>query len=89
MNKDLLCQKQTFLKEKQDFVCKKCESYTFQIVKLKRVIERYEKGQIGLEGLLSQQRYPNDKSGIGYSKVNKLSSNKTIFVKASNQSKTK
>ena len=52
---------------------------------MKRVIERYEKGQIGLEGVLSQQRYSNDKSGLGYSKFSKPSTNKTIFVKASDQ----
>ena len=71
--------------QKQNFVCNKCESLSFQIVQLKRVLERYEKGQIGLEGVLSQQRYSNDKSGLGYSKFSKPSSNKTIFVKASDQ----
>ncbi|XP_050882935.1 uncharacterized protein LOC127086256 [Lathyrus oleraceus] len=71
--------------QKQNFVCNKCESLSFQIVQLKRVLERYEKGQIGLEGILSQQRYSNDKSGLGYSKFSKPSSNKTIFVKASDQ----
>ncbi|XP_050914601.1 uncharacterized protein LOC127129463 [Lathyrus oleraceus] len=68
--------------QKQNFVCNKCESLSFQIVQLKRVLERYEKGKIGLEGVLSQQRYSNDKSGLGYSKFSKPSSNKTIFVKA-------
>ena len=38
-----------------------------------------------MEGVLSQQRYSNDKSGLGYSKFSKPSSNKTIFVKASDQ----
>ena len=60
--------------QKQNFVCKNCDSLSFQIVQLKRVIERYEKGQIGLEGVLSQQRYSNDKSGLGYSKFSKPSS---------------
>jgi hypothetical protein len=71
--------------QKQNFVCNKCESLSFQIIQLKRVLERYEKGQIGLEGVLSQQRYSNDKSGLGYSKFSKPSSNKTIIVKASDQ----
>ena len=39
-----------------------------------------------MEGVLSQQRYSNDKSGLGYSKFSKPISNKTIFVKASDQS---
>ena len=76
MNKDFECQKHNFLKEKQNFVWKYCESYTFQIVQLKRVIERYEKGKIGLDGLLSQQRYSNYKSRVGYSRSNKSSVNK-------------
>ena len=38
-----------------------------------------------MEGVLSQQRYSNDKSGLGYSKFSKPSTNKTIFVKASEQ----
>ena len=69
----------------KNFACTKCESLAFQIVQLKRVLERYEKGQVGLENVLSQQRYSNDKSGLGYSKFSKPSSNKTIFVKASDQ----
>ena len=87
MEKDFKEEKQKSSDEqKQNFVCKNCDSLSFQIVQLKRVIERYEKGQIGLEGVLSQQRYSNDKSGLGYSKFSKPSSNKTIFVKASDQS---
>ena len=39
-----------------------------------------------MEGVLSQQRYSNDKSGLGYSKFSKPSPNKTIFVKDSDQS---
>ena len=50
------------------------------------IIERYEKCQIWLEGVLSQQRYSNDKSRLGYSKFSKLSPNKSIFVKVSDQS---
>lgn len=74
-------------KQKENFVCNTCESLTLQIVQLKRIIERYEKGQIGLEGVLSQQiRYSNDKSGLGYSKFSKPSSSTTIFVKDSDQS---
>ena len=36
-----------------------------------------------MEAVLIQQRYSNDKSGLGYSKFSKPSSNKIIFVKAS------
>ena len=80
-------EKQSFLeKEKQNFTCKECDSLSFQIVQLKRVIERYEKGQVGLDNILSQQRYSNDKSGLGYSKFDKSSTSKTIFVKAIDQS---
>lgn len=86
MEKDFRDEKQKLISEqKQNFVCNNCESLSFQIVQLKRVLERYEKGQIGLESILSQQRYSNDKSGLGYSKFSKSSSNKTIFVKASDQ----
>ena len=87
MEKDFKEEKQKLSDEqKWNFVCKNCESLSFKIVQLKRVIERYEKGQIGLEGVRSQQRYSNDKSGLGYSKFSKPSSNKTIFVKAGDQS---
>ena len=89
MTKDFDLQKQNFIKEKENFACSKCESNVFQIVQLKRVIERYEKGQIGLEGLLSQQRYPNDKRGLGYVNTKKPSNNPTVFVKASNSSNPK
>ncbi|XP_050895369.1 uncharacterized protein LOC127101987 [Lathyrus oleraceus] len=78
--------KNNFKDEKEEliknFACIKCESLAFQIVQLKRVIERYEKGQIGLEHVLSSQRYSNDKSCLGYSNFAKQTSNKTIFVKA-------
>ncbi|CAJ2638078.1 unnamed protein product [Trifolium pratense] len=72
--------------EKQKFTCKECDSLSFQIVQLKRVLERYEKGQVGLDNILSQQRHSNDKSGLGYSKFDKPSTNKTIFVKEIDQS---
>src|ERR1044072_5748785 len=86
MEKDFKDEKQKIISEqKQNFVYNNCESLSFQIVQLKRVLERYEKGQIGLESILSQQRYSNDKSGLDYSKFSKSSSNKTIFVKASDQ----
>ncbi|KAK2402034.1 gag-protease polyprotein [Trifolium repens] len=80
-------EKQSFFeKEKQNFTCKECDSLSFQIVQLKRVIERYDKGQVGLDNILSQQRYSNDKSGLGYSKFDKPCTSKTIFVKAIDQS---
>ena len=85
IEKDVNDEKQKMISEKQNFVCKNCESLSFRIVQLKRVLERYEKGQIGLEGVLSQQRYSNDKSGLGYSKFSKPSTSKTIFVKAKDQ----
>lgn len=53
---------------------------------MKRVLERYEKGKIGLDFVRSQQRYSNEKSGFGYSKFDKPSCSKTIFIKASDQS---
>lgn len=83
--KNIENEKQKLMDEKQSLVCKNCESLSFQIVQLKRVLERYEKGQIGLEEILKHQRYSNDKSGLGYSKFSKPSINKTIFVKASEQ----
>src|SRR4051812_21059267 len=70
--------------QENSVACKNCESLSFQIVQIKRVLERYEKGQIGLEGVLRQQRLPNDKSGLGYAK-SKPSTSKTIFVKAGEQ----
>ncbi|KAK2423291.1 rust resistance kinase Lr10 [Trifolium repens] len=80
-------EKQNLLeKEKQNFTCKECDSLSFQIVQLKRVLERYEKGQVGLDNILSQQRRSNNKSGLGYSKFDKPSTSKTIFVKAIDQS---
>ncbi|KAK2422681.1 gag-protease polyprotein [Trifolium repens] len=80
-------EKQSFLeKEKQNFTSKECDSLSFQIVQLKRVIERYEKGQVGLNNIISQKRYSNDKSGLGYSKFDKPSTSKTMFVKAIDQS---
>lgn len=39
-----------------------------------------------MDDVLSQQRYANDKSGLGYFKINKSSSSKTVFVKASDKS---
>ncbi|XP_050914784.1 uncharacterized protein LOC127129688 [Lathyrus oleraceus] len=82
MKNNLKDEKEELIK---NFACTKCESLAFQIVQLKRVIERYEKGQIGLEHVLSSQKYSNDKSGLGYSNFAKQTSNKTIFVKAKEQ----
>ena len=39
-----------------------------------------------MDNVLRKQRFSNDKSGLGYSKVNKPCTSKTIFVKASDQS---
>ncbi|XP_050878843.1 uncharacterized protein LOC127082659 [Lathyrus oleraceus] len=82
MKNNLKDEKEELIK---NFACTKCESLDFQIVQLKSVIERYEKGQIGLEHVLSSQRYSNDKRGLGYSNFDKQTSNKTIFVKAKEQ----
>lgn len=49
------------------------------------MIKKYEKGQIGLENVLSRQRYSNDKCGFEFSKFDKPSTSKTIFVKDSTQ----
>lgn len=57
IEKDVNDEKQKMISEKQNFICKNYESLSFQIVQLKRFLERYEKGQIGLEGVLIQQRY--------------------------------
>lgn len=38
-----------------------------------------------MKGILSRQRYSNDKSGHGYSKFDKLSTSKFLFVKESDQ----
>lgn len=87
MKKDFKVEKLNLVDEQQhNFSCKECESLSLQIVQLKRVLERYEKGKIWFDGVLSRQRNSNDKSGLGYSKVSNASYNKTIFVKASNQS---
>ncbi|CAJ2660665.1 unnamed protein product [Trifolium pratense] len=87
MEKNFENEKQSYIeREKQNFTCKECDSLSFQIVQLKRVLERYEKGQVGLDNILSQQRFSNDKSGLGYSNFDKPSTSKTIFVKAIDQS---
>lgn len=87
MEKDFEVEKQNYVeKQENSFTCNECQSLSFQIVQLKRVLKRYEKGKIGLEGALSQQIYSNDKTRLGYSKFDKPSSSKTIFVKASDQS---
>jgi hypothetical protein len=43
IEKDVDDEKQKMISEKQNFVCKNCESLSFQIVQLKMVLERYEK----------------------------------------------
>lgn len=66
--------------------CNKCQEPESKIVELNQVIKNYEKGQIGLEDLLSRQRYSNNKIGFGFSNLYKPSTNKTIFIKASTTS---
>jgi peptidoglycan hydrolase CwlO-like protein len=41
--KDFENEKQKMISEKKNFVCLKCESLSFQIVQLKRVLEMYDK----------------------------------------------
>lgn len=48
MGNNFKVEKQNFLeKEKQNLTCKNCDSLSFQIVQLKRLLERYAKGQVG------------------------------------------
>lgn len=71
------------LENVKDSVCNKCLEYESKIVDLNQVIKRYEKGQIGLEEVLSRQRCSNNKNGLGFSNFQSPSPNKTVFVKAS------
>lgn len=43
---------------------------------------KFEKCQIGLENVLRNQRYSNDKCGLDFSNLDKPNTTKTIFVKA-------
>lgn len=64
--------------------CNKCMSPEVNIIELNQVIYKYEKDQLGLEIVLINQIYTNDKSQLGYSKFYKPSSSKkTIFVRSS------
>lgn len=76
-----------FEKEKQNFVCKSCASLKVQVGQLKGVIERYEKGEVGLKKLSKRQKNSNDKNGIGYSNFHKSRTSKTISVKEKDQSR--
>lgn len=46
------------------------------------MIKKYETCQIGLENVLSSQRYSSNKCGIHFSNFDKSSASQTIFVKA-------
>lgn len=61
-----------------------CNSLVLNVVELNQVIGKFEKGWLGLESILCKQRYTNDTSGLWYSKFNRTSSIKTIFVKSIN-----
>lgn len=69
----------------KNLACNKCQSHEFKIVKVNQVLKKYQKGQIGLENVLSRQRYSNAKYGFGWSKFDKPSMSKTIFVKVRNK----
>lgn len=69
----------------KDLTCNKCETLEQKIIELDRVLKKYDKGQLGLENFLTKQKYFNDKSGLEYSKFNKPSTIKIIFVKARNK----
>ncbi|XP_050896251.1 uncharacterized protein LOC127102991 [Lathyrus oleraceus] len=51
------------------------------IDELLKSLKDMKKDKLDLKNVLSQQRYSNDKSGLGYSKFNRPSTSKTIFVK--------
>ncbi|KAI5417674.1 hypothetical protein KIW84_042330 [Lathyrus oleraceus] len=66
--------------------CNKCRSLETKIVDLNQIIYKYEKGKNVLDNILSNQRYVNDKSSLGFSKIKnssqieKIMSNITILV---------
>lgn len=76
-----------FEKEKQNSVCKSSDSLKVQVMQLKGVIERYEKGEIGLKELSKRQKISNGKNGLGYSNFHKSRTSKTISVKEKDQSR--
>lgn len=63
---------QVELKKVKDSTCTKCNYLELKIGDLNKVIKKNEKGQLGLESVLSKQRYTNDISGIGYSNLKNL-----------------
>lgn len=65
--------------------CNTCQSLESKIDELNQVIRKYEKGQIGLEDVLSRQTYSNYKLGLDFSKFDRPNTSKTIFVKADNK----
>ncbi|XP_045798087.1 uncharacterized protein LOC123892341 [Trifolium pratense] len=69
------------LEEVKNSTCNKCHDHESKIVELNQVIKKYEKGQIGLENVLSSQRFSNDKCGLGFSNFDKLSTSHNTFVK--------
>jgi hypothetical protein len=86
MEKDVNDEKQKMISEKHNFVCKHCESLSFQIVQLKKSFRKTWERTTWIGRCSYHQRYSNEKSGLVYSKFSKSSSNQTIFVKASEQS---
>lgn len=75
---------QVELEKVKDSTCIKCNSLELKIGELNQVIKISEKCKLGLESFLSKQRYTNDTSGHVYSKFDKPSSIKTIFVMTNN-----
>jgi hypothetical protein len=60
------------------FPCNKCQDQESKIVELNQVIKKYD---IGLDNVLSSQRFSNNKCGLGFSNFDKPSTSQTIFVK--------
>lgn len=50
-------------------------------MELNIVITKYEKEKIGLNNVLSSQRFSNGKCGLRFSNFDKSSTSQTIFVK--------
>jgi phage gpG-like protein len=70
------------LDQVKNSTCNKCQDHESKIVELNQVIAKYEKGQIGLDNVLSSQRFSNNKCRLGFSNFDKPNTSQTIFVKA-------
>ena len=54
-------------------------------MELNQVVEKYEKGEIGLDNVSSSQIFSNNKCGLEFSNFDKPSTSPTIFVKVTNK----